>query len=325
MYFINACATISHQNSFNNPAWLSELSPLSSESELMIPNYKEYIPGGSLRRMGKIIRMGIACSKVVLADSKIENPDAIIVGTGLGCLLDTEKFLNNALTIEGLIPPTSFIQSTHNTIAGQISLATKNHNYNITHTQNTLSFEHALIDAMLYLAEDKNNILVGSADESIPILKELAQQFGLANITDKITTGASFFMLANQQQENSKAVLLDSQTFGLNTEKPELLIEKFLSENKLDHSQIDLVLWNSNSTKAANEIEKELPNIPLLATENYCGYYFSNAAFSLHLAADIIATAAFTLDDKTLVKPKTILIYNNFNNSNIGLTLVTAI
>ena len=325
MFFINACATISHQNSFNNKNWIKELTPLSSESELIIPNYKEYIAGGSLRRMGKIIRMGIACSKVVLADSKIENPDAIIVGTGLGCLLDTEKFLNNALTIEGLIPPTSFIQSTHNTIAGQISLATKNHNYNITHTQNTLSFEHALIDAMLYLKEDKNTILVGSADESIPILKELATQFGLAHITNKITTGASFFMLSNQQQESSKATLLDSQTFGLNTDDPQLLIENFLADNKLDTSNIDLVLWNSNSTKSVTEIENEIPNIPLLGFEDYCGYYFSNAAFGLHLAADIIVTGAFKLANNTVLKPKTILIYNNFNNSNIGLTLVTAI
>ncbi len=325
MYYINACSTISHQESFNNADWHNNLVALAEGSELVTPNYKDYISGGSLRRMGEIIRMGIACSKDLINQSKVDVPDAIIVGTGLGCLLDTHKFLNNALMIEGLIPPTSFIQSTHNTIAGQISLSLKNHNYNNTHTQNTLSFEHALIDTMLYLSEDKNDILIGSADESIPILKELANQFGLAHITDKIATGASFFMLSNNQNKNSKAAIVDSQTFGLNQEDPKVIIEQFLADNALSIDGIDLVLWNSNSTKSAAAIQEDTPNTPLLGIEDYCGYYFSNSAFGTHLGAEILSSGEYQLPDSTSIKAKKILIYNNFNNTNIGLTLLTSI
>ena len=50
-------------------------------------------------------------------------PDAIITGTGLGCLEDTEKFLTAMVTNkEEFLTPTSFIQSTHNTVSAQIAL-----------------------------------------------------------------------------------------------------------------------------------------------------------------------------------------------------------
>ena len=98
--YINACSTISHQNSFRNENWINELTVLEEGSELITPNYKEFIAPSAIRRMSKIIRMGLTCSKDCVEQSGIENPDAIIVGTGLGCLSDTEKFLNNSLTIK---------------------------------------------------------------------------------------------------------------------------------------------------------------------------------------------------------------------------------
>ena len=91
MYYINACSSISHQPSFQNEKWVNDLTKLTDDSELVSPNYKEFVKGGELRRMGKIIRMGIACSKDCVQQSEITNPDAIIVGTGLGCLTDTEN------------------------------------------------------------------------------------------------------------------------------------------------------------------------------------------------------------------------------------------
>lgn len=325
MYYINACSTISHQNSFQNERWVNDLKKLCADHDLITPNYKDFIAASALRRMSNIIRMGLACSKDAIQQAGIETPDAIIVGTGLGCLTDTEKFLNNTLTIEGLIPPTSFIQSTHNTIAGQISLALKNHNYNITHTQNTLSFEHALIDAMLCLNEEDSNILIGAADEAIPLLDELAEQFGLQEIREKITTGASFFILSNQKQETSKALLVDTDTAGLNKKNPSELIDSFLEKNRLTVSDIDLVLWNSNGTISKNNIEQQFNGVNLFSYEDYCGYYFSNAAFGMHLASEILSIKEFTFDDKIKKDINRILLFNNFNNSNIGLTLLQSL
>ena len=39
--YINACSTISHQNSFQNENWINELTLLAEENELITPNYKE--------------------------------------------------------------------------------------------------------------------------------------------------------------------------------------------------------------------------------------------------------------------------------------------
>ncbi|WP_439556972.1 beta-ketoacyl synthase chain length factor, partial [Dyadobacter sp.] len=151
VYYISAASTISHQPTLGNAGFSGSINALATDSSLITPDFKSFIDAALLRRMSKILRMSVACAKDCLAQSHIEQPDAIIVGTGLGCLQDTEKFLSTSLTVEGLLPPTSFIQSTHNTMAGQISLSISNHGYNMTHTQNTLSFEHALLDAMMLL------------------------------------------------------------------------------------------------------------------------------------------------------------------------------
>lgn len=321
MYYINACSTISHQGSFQNVDWINELKILTNNSELITPNYKDFIDAADLRRMSKIIRMGIACSKDCIQQAEIDNPDAIIVGTGLGCLTDTEKFLHNTLTIEGLIPPTAFIQSTHNTIAGQISLALKNHQYNMTHTQNSLSFEHALMDGMLCLDEGINSVLVGSADENIPLMDELAHSFNWSKIENKLTSGASFFIVSNAKNNSTKVQLIDCFTVGLNDTNPNALITSFLAKNNLSLNDIDLVLFNSNGTIHNDEILKDFNSVPVFSYEQYCGYYFTNVAFGMHLAIEILSKKKpFLIENKRHLRR--ILLYNNFNNKNIGLILL---
>ena len=313
--YINACSTISHQNSFQNDNWINELTLLGNNSDLITPNYKEFITPAAIRRMSKIIRIGLTCGKDCVTQSSVENPDAIIVGTGLGCLADTEKFLNNVLTIKGLMPPTAFIQSTHNTIAGQISLDLKNHNYNVTHTQNSLSFEHALIDAMLCLNENDSNVLVGAADEDIPLLGELAEQFGMNEIKSKLTSGASFFMLSNNKTDASKAKLIDSYTVGLNNAEPKDIINDFLQRNNTSLVAIDAVLTCSYGTVNDNDLKNLFESTDITPVEQYAGYHFSNAAFGMHLGAELI-------NQKSM---KQVLIYNTLNNSNIGLTLLQSL
>lgn len=324
MYFINASSTISHQHSFQNEEWIMRLKSLNNNSALVSPEYKNFIDGGSLRRMSEILRMGLTCSKDCIAQSGINTPDAIIVGTGLGCLTDTEKFLKNAITIKGLIPPTSFIQSTHNTIAGQISLTLKNYNYNMTHTQNSVSFEHALIDAMLSLNESKSNVLVGAADEKIVFMEVLAKELHFSEIENKLTSGASFFMLSNTKNNTTKAKLVDSCAIGLNAASNEEVITNFLKNNHLLLSDIDLVFFSTYGTQKAEEVNKLFHPTPILSIENYSGYHFTTAAFGMHLATEILNQKENVfIQNKAPIKR--ILVYNNFGNKNIGLTLLQAI
>lgn len=302
MYYIKSTSSITHQPSFQNKGFSDSISPLTDISELIQPNYKEYIDGGLLRRMSKILRMSVACAIESLRVAGLEQPDAIVVGTGLGCLLDTEKFLNNVLTLEGMLPPTSFIQSTHNTIAGQISLSLGNHGYNMTHTQNTLSFEHALLDALLLLREGAQNILVGAADEHIPFLDEVAENLNLPGIP--LTSGTSFFTLSNES-ENALAEIVDVDAISF-VENVDEAISRFLEKNGYNLSDI-MQVFKAGGSKEWNYEE----SVDFL---KYSGLYATASAFGLHLALDE------TLPGKSLT-----LVCNQINHANLGLILLRSI
>src|SRR5688572_22443631 len=151
--FIAASSLISFQPTFRNPGFSGALEPLGKNGGLITPSY-ENIPAMERRRMSTVLKSSLACALDCLEQSGLEQPDAIIVGTSMGCCIHTKVFLDKIHESDGrLLSPTSFIHSTHNSIAGQISLHLKNYNYNNTHTHGALSFEQALLDASLSLSE----------------------------------------------------------------------------------------------------------------------------------------------------------------------------
>ncbi len=84
------------------------------------------------RRMSRIVKRGVSVGMECLQAVGADTIDAIITATGFGCLDDSEKFLRNIIdTDEQLLNPTPFIQSTFNTVGGQIGLLCKNHCYNM--------------------------------------------------------------------------------------------------------------------------------------------------------------------------------------------------
>ena len=325
MYFIKASSGIGHQPTFKNSGFSKNLLPLlPNNSPLIRPDYKEYIHPTLLRRMSEILRMSITNACVCLKKAEVDEAGAIIVGTGLGCLFDTEKFLNNAIVIQNsLLPPTSFIQSTHNTLAGQISLITGNHQYNMTHTQNALSFENALLDAMLCLDEGLENILVGAADEYIEQLSPIAAQLGKGDL--HLTSGTSFFVLSKNNTAESGAQILDAHVYALSTSIHENITE-FLESTGQDLNQIDLVLFSCFKEADKNELHIIFDREKLIDYQKYSGVYATNSAFGLHLAVDIIESKGTELGDFIFPSKaiKNILICNNLNPKNIGLTLVSS-
>lgn len=316
MYCIQSAATISHQPSFAN---LGFSSRLTKEIESLIkPDYKEFVPPALIRRMSEILRMAVASSNLALKDAGIEQPDAIITGTGLGCLYDTEKFLNNAITIEGgLLPPTSFIQSTHNTIAGQISLVLGNHQYNMTHTQNSLSFEHALLDTMLMLDEKDGNILVGSADEAIAALQPIAAHFKLN--TFPLTSGASFYLISKNRNEKTLAVVEACHTSAFYSSL-ENEIKEFMSTT--GNKQIDFILNDGRNKDVMRLIEALFPNKCIINYSEICGLYTTNSAFAMHLATDIISNKTKQVQGKTINCHNRALILNTLLPERAGFIMI---
>ncbi|UJH91644.1 beta-ketoacyl synthase chain length factor [Antarcticibacterium sp. 1MA-6-2] len=219
------------------------------------PDFKKHIPAMQLRRMSKGIKMGLTAAKTALEDADVEVPDVVITGTGQGSKIDTEKFLQEMLDREEeTLSPTSFIQSTHNTIGGQIALNLACKGYNMTYSQNSASLESALIDSLLFLQEDsENTVLVGGVDEisekitSFQVLdgqvkSEAIDNLQLLNSSTPgtiISEGAHFLTISAESTANSYAELVDVSV--VNSEDPKTVSEKiqqFLLKNNRSLKQI---------------------------------------------------------------------------------------
>jgi hypothetical protein len=184
------------------------------------PDYTGFIPPMQLRRMSKAVRMGIGASRTCLEDSAIDRPQAIAVGTAMGCVADTEVFLRKMMQQEEqMLTPTAFIQSTHNTVAGQIALGIECHGYNTTVVQRGHSFEGAVLSAGLYLAEHpEDKVLAGGVDELTDTSFALLQRAGVYTPTPfspseilSVSHEGAFagegagFVLLSKQPEKAKA------------------------------------------------------------------------------------------------------------------------
>ena len=92
--FINSSRCISPQDSFYGMFPMKEVQPHQGQLNALEPNYKDFINPMKLRRMNRIIRMGLTTALTCLKDAGIEKPEGIISATGWGCLSDTFDFLD---------------------------------------------------------------------------------------------------------------------------------------------------------------------------------------------------------------------------------------
>jgi 3-oxoacyl-[acyl-carrier-protein] synthase II len=178
--YIQGIGNISIQNTFQQagfpvPVWYNE-----PYVRCIDPDFKNFISPIEARRMSRVIKRAIATAKASIAESGIDMPDAIISGTGLGSIDDTEKFLSAMIeNNEKFLQPTFFIQSTHNTISSQIAINLKCHGHNNTFVHGGISFESALTEAMLLFADKRiKTALVGGYDEMTPAYFKLLGRVG---------------------------------------------------------------------------------------------------------------------------------------------------
>lgn len=319
--YIKGCGAITPQSELPDLHSLSN-SNISEKPYLSCiePDYKLFIEPMASRRMSRIMKMGLVAAKMCIKDANIDRPEAIITGTGLGCIEDTEKFLGNMiLNEEKMLNPTPFIQSTHNTIGAQIAINLKCNGYNITFVHRGHSFESSLIDAILYSLDNKNaDILVGGFDELTKNSFHILQRLGLFRHSEVLAgEGAVFFVLNTLPSDNDYACLRAVELFN-QSEKTTILqrLQTFLSETSIDIRNIDLVLCGS---------PKDVSSDPALNTflrttntkyyKQLCGEYHTASAFALSLAANIIK------QDSSI---KNVLIWNNYLQINHSFFLLSA-
>ncbi len=277
--YLSTSSCISYQNTVSGNLELKPISEMEQPA-LVEPNYKELLKPALLRRMSKVLKMGNYCARAALTDNNgnTANPDAIIVGTGLGCIRDTIGFIDEVVkNDEQTLAPTAFIQSTHNSIAGQIALMLQNYRYNMTVVQKSISFEMALMDAELQLLTGSaESVLVGAADELTEnlqaLLTELSAEVGVP--MPVLGEGAAFFTATAQPQDTTIASVENIATLSGISDSQE-----FLTKSNIDISGFDLILNGGH----------QLPNsnIPLINYKQYCGEYFTAPSFATHLALEI--------------------------------------
>ena len=181
--YIQGAAQISVQKPlsdewFDSPMRYHQLSVPSID-----PKFSDYLPPLVSRRMCNLIKRAIITSRVALKEANIEIPEAIISGTGLGCIGNTEKFMNAIIENgEEMLPPSYFMQSTHNVLSSSIAIDLKCHSYNNTFVHRGTSFEQALYDALLMFNQSSiHNALVGGFDEMTPNYFTLLAKAGYWN------------------------------------------------------------------------------------------------------------------------------------------------
>jgi 3-oxoacyl-[acyl-carrier-protein] synthase II len=348
--YIRATGNISPQQSFGHQPFL--ITPIEYAGDRLTciePDYKGIIDAKLIRRMSRIIKMGVAAAMECLQESNITIPDAITTGTAYGCLEDTGIFLTKMVEHnEELLTPTAFIQSTHNTIGAQIALMLQCHNYNNAFVHRGFSFESALLDAMLLLAEkEANNVLVGGIDEITNISHAILSRMGLykreaiSNL-DLFATktkgtidgeGAAFFLIANEPSATDYATLDGIHTFykPVTTEETAQQILSFLSAHSIDINGIDLIITGNNGDIKNDEVYDRLQNTLFSknVTGNYkhlCGEYPTSTAFALWVAGNILKTQTIpsVISKQVPGKIKKILIYNHYQNIHHSLLLVSA-
>lgn len=349
--YINGIGIISPQKTFDTPDFLSEVVEHNSKALYSFePSYKEFLNPNLARRMARIIKMGIAASTVCFRDAKIEMPDAIVTGTALGSLEDTEKFLWAIIhDDEQFLTPTAFIQSTHNTVSAQIALQLKCMNYNFTYVHKGFSFESAVLDGLMTLEEgEAKNVLVGGHDEMTDKYYRVCDRIGyfkeetvptMELINSKTCgsiagEGAAFFVLSNSKSESSYAKLRGIKTIYKpeNNQEIESKITELLSSKGLTTADIDVVVYGINGDARFDKTYYHLKdNFFKDSTSTYfkhlCGEYQTSGSFAMWVAAKILKTqtipSAILIGENKVKQIKNVLIYNTFLDTDHSVFLLS--
>jgi len=348
--YIRSAAGVSAQNTLDSAGFLTDLVTYTgTRLPAVEPDYKKYIDPKLIRRMSHVIKMGVAAAQECLNTAQVEMPGAIVTGTAFGCLEDTYTFLGRIIEMdEEMLPPTAFIQSTHNTVGAQVALMLKCHAYNNTFVHKGASFENALLDAVMLLNEQEaDNILVGGVDEmtdaSFKVLTRLGlykrqpiANLDLFNSPSKGTIGgegASFVLLTDKASSQNMARLQALKTVFKPTQPISEIVAAFLAKEGLNAADIDVVVTGRNGDTLNDTVYDFVPDMFSKSTianfKHLCGEYPTASAFGLWMAANIVKgqkvpVVSVQRAADTGQKPNKVLFYNHYQNVYHSFILLSA-
>jgi len=293
------------------------------------PSFKDYISPIEARRMGKILKRAIATSKEAIKASGLDSVDAIITGTGYGCIENTEFFLDALLQDgEQMLSPTYFMQSTHNTISSLVAIQTKNHGYNVTYAHKGISFDSALQDAVLQMRLGKiNSALIGGHDELTETFYHILKKGGMMGQDDEMCGEAAVSVVLGTKNDDYLCKLVNFKMLH----KPTLEKLKAVAKDFQADYILTGISGNHKSDEAYFAETKELfSDAKLLKYKHIFGESFTSSGIGVYVAAQCLKAGKIPahlfvnpseISDK---KPSKILIFNHSDGNNYSLTLLEA-
>ena len=352
-YYINGLGIVSPQKSYDNHDFLPEIVAYDSNVLTCItPEFKEYINPIQLRRLSRMLRIGLTAAVICTRNSGNAKPDGIITGTGYGFLNDTAKFVSEMLDQgEKHLTPTFFMQGTYNALSGLVALTLKCNGYNNTYVNKGFSFETSLHDAMMCLDEGEiQSLLVGAYDEADEVQYKVNSRVGHYK-TDQINSlqlfnqnssgslqgeGAAFFSIEPYRGENCWCVLRGVKMIF----KPgsiqllQAALENFLSRHSMSIRDIDVLISGLSGDVENDQLLSGLTanafsHIPELRFKHLCGEYCTSSSFGFWIAASILRKqqipSALQFNNVAATFPiKNVLLMNQYMGRNYSFILLKA-
>jgi 3-oxoacyl-(acyl-carrier-protein) synthase len=350
-YYINGIGIISPQKTFDSDGFLSEIQEYNHNVLTCVtPDFKAYINPIQLRRLSRMLRIGLSAATICLRDSEIKNPDGIITATGYGFLEETAKFLHEVLNqCEKQLTPTYFMQSTSNALAGLVALTFKCMGFNNTYASKGFGMENALMDGMMQLNENpSSNFLIGSYDEAADVQYKASirsTQFKVQHVNNlklfETNTrgsiqgeGAAFFMLSGTASVSTWCSLRDM--YMVYKPEPNQLqdeLQRFLKNNNANSGDVDVVI-NGASGDVEHDaivnalIKRVVPESMEIRFKHLSGEYSTSTSFAVWLGASIlkkqaIPVAVRTQREQNPKKMDTILVINQYMAKAFTFMLMT--
>jgi 3-oxoacyl-[acyl-carrier-protein] synthase II len=294
--FIKGMGNISPQKTWDENGLLSGVNhAVGNKFTAVEPDYSTFVDPKLIRRMSRIIKMGVASAMMALKQSSVSVPASIITATGYGCLEDTGTFLTKMVeNKEQALNPTPFIQSTHNTIGSQIALILQCQGYNQTFAHGAFSFESVLLDALLQADEiPSQQTLIGGVDEITHVSHAIQTRFGMFEDGRVNGEGSAFFLVSGQSGDKDIARIERVSTFY----KPDHETLMAFVKNFADECGVafDFVLTGeADGSKGllAEIVQALFPKTSSGDYKYFCGEYPVSTAFACWLAARMIEEQA---------------------------------
>lgn len=269
------------------------------------PPIKDFIDPKESRRMSAIIKNGIFAGMTALKNAGIAKPDAIITGTGLGCLSDTVKFMASIIQYgEENLNPAPFIYSTHNTVGGAISILTGCRGYNSTFVHRGVSFESALMDAYLLSVESPElNILTGGVDELTNEYAVITERMGLYKESSVPGEGAAFAVISGVKDNAVCEIAGIRIVPSFDKITVENALRQFIESNSIDPSKT-VIFTPFNGDSECDNWKKQI----------LMPHSWKKISVPKELTGEFMTAGALSFAMACRLEERSVLVWNSFLN-----------